>query len=134
MISIHFDRPSSMPSTSSTLAFIDGLGGGEMILIFFVILLLFGGQRLPELARGLGKSIREFKKATSGVENEIKRVLDEPSPPPRPAPKKPLHTVPLPVIEPITPIDSLETPPISPPAASKLPPSGSPPPPDAPAV
>lgn len=98
-----------------------------MILIFFVILLLFGGQRLPELARGLGKSIREFKKATSGVEDEIKRVLEEPPPPRRPAPKAPLHAAPPTTIEPVSPVDSLETPPISPPApnhsaADELPP------------
>ena len=48
------------------------LGMQEMILIFVVILLLFGADRLPELARGLGKGIREFKKAT----NEIKKELD----------------------------------------------------------
>jgi sec-independent protein translocase protein TatA len=91
-----------MASASLLLAFIDGLGGGEMLLIFFVILLLFGGQRLPELARGLGKSIREFKKATSGVENEIKRALEEP-PPSRRRPEKPR------LIEPIAPSDEVES-------------------------
>jgi sec-independent protein translocase protein TatA len=83
-------------------AFIDGLGGGEMLLIFFVILLLFGGQRLPDFARGLGKSIREFKKATSGVEEQIKRALDDPEPP-RSAPKKPRYTRPPEAIEPAAP-------------------------------
>ena len=86
-----------------TLAFIDGLGGGEMLLIFFVILLLFGGQRLPELARGLGRSVREFKKATAGVEDEIKRVLDEPAAATKSAPKVPAYTPPPPArIEPLT--------------------------------
>ena len=44
-------------------AFIDSLGGPEMMVIFVVVLLLFGGKKLPEFARGMGKSIREFKKA-----------------------------------------------------------------------
>ena len=89
-----------MPTVSlPTLAFIDGLGGGEMLLIFFVILLLFGGQRMPELARGLGKSIREFKKATSGVEDQIKRALEE-EPTPAVKPKVPRYTRPPESIEP----------------------------------
>lgn len=75
-----------------TLAFIEGLGGGEMLLIFFIILLLFGGKRMPELARGLGKSVREFKKATSGVEDQIKRALEEE--PEKPVKKKPAYTPP----------------------------------------
>ena len=61
----------------ASLAFIDGLGGPEMILIFVVVLVLFGGQKLPEFARGMGKSIREFKKAAAGVEEEFKRALEE---------------------------------------------------------
>ena len=60
-----------------SLAFIDGLGGPEMVLIFVIVLVLFGGQKLPEFARGLGKSIREFKKAAAGVEEEFKRALEE---------------------------------------------------------
>jgi TatA/E family protein of Tat protein translocase len=91
--------PVASAASLHALAFIDGLGGGEMLLIFFVILLLFGGQRLPDFARGLGKSIREFKKATSGVEEQIKRALDEP---PRSAPKKPRYTRPPEAIEPAT--------------------------------
>lgn len=59
------------------LAFIDGVGAPEMVLIFVVVLVLFGGQKLPEFARGLGKSIREFKKAAAGVEEEFKRALEE---------------------------------------------------------
>ena len=62
------------------LALLPDVGGPELLLIFFLVLLLFGGKRLPELARGLGKSIREFKRATAGVEQELKRVLeDEPA-------------------------------------------------------
>lgn len=99
-----------MTPTLFTLGFIDGLGGGEMMLIFFVILILFGGKRLPELARGLGKSVREFKKATAGMEDEIKRVLEEPAASAtKPAtPAKPLHTPAI--IEPLTTSGSGETP------------------------
>ena len=47
------------------------IGMQEMILIFLVVLLLFGSKRLPELARGLGKGIREFKKATRDLRDEL---------------------------------------------------------------
>jgi len=72
------------------LAFLEGIGGPEMMMIMFIILLLFGANKLPELARGLGKSVKEFKKAASGVENEVRRAMEEP--PPAPAPK-PLATI-----------------------------------------
>ena len=49
------------------------LGTGELVLIFLVILLLFGAKRLPELARGLGKGINEFKDA---VETSKKEIMD----------------------------------------------------------
>jgi TatA/E family protein of Tat protein translocase len=110
-----------MSSVLFTLAFIEGLGGGEMILIFFIILLLFGGKRMPELARGLGKSVREFKKATSGVEDQIKKALEEPEPPVRTAPKTPRYTrPPTDVIEPAAVDDVTETeaPKAAPPAPS----------------
>ena len=54
-----------------------GLGMQELIIIFLIVLLIFGGKKLPELARGLGKGIREFKKATSDVQDEISRSFDE---------------------------------------------------------
>lgn len=54
-----------------------GLGGPEIALIMFALLLLFGAKKIPELARGLGKGIREFKDATSDVKKEIDRSLDE---------------------------------------------------------
>lgn len=52
-------------------------GGSEWIVIVLVVLLLFGAKRLPELAKGLGKSIREFKKATSEVEENIRDAMKE---------------------------------------------------------
>lgn len=62
---------------SFPLAFIEGIGGPELLMIMFIILLLFGANRLPDLARGLGKSVREFKKATSGIEEQIRDAMEE---------------------------------------------------------
>lgn len=53
-------------------------GGMEMILIAFVILLLFGGKKLPELMRGLGKGIKEFNNAKASIESEVKESMREP--------------------------------------------------------
>ncbi len=52
-------------------------GGTELIVILFVVLLLFGGKKIPELMRGLGKGIREFNNAKATVEDEIKRGIKE---------------------------------------------------------
>lgn len=102
-----------MTTTLFPLGFLPDVGGPELLLIFFAILILFGGQRLPELARGLGKSIREFKKASAGVEEEIKRAIESA---PEPAPKaKPVLPVESPVSvlpESVIPHDTL--PPVSP--------------------
>jgi sec-independent protein translocase protein TatA len=46
------------------------LGGQEVIIIALILLLLFGGRKIPELMKGLGKGIREFKDASKGVEND----------------------------------------------------------------
>ena len=59
------------------IAFVGPLGTGEMIMIFIVVLLLFGAKKLPELARGVGKSMGEFKKAREEFEREITRSEDE---------------------------------------------------------
>ncbi|MFZ9681586.1 MAG: twin-arginine translocase TatA/TatE family subunit [Cephaloticoccus sp.] len=66
-----------MHLTTDFLAFIEGVGGPELMMIMFIVLLLFGGQKLPEFARGLGKTMREFKKAAGNVEDEFKRAMDE---------------------------------------------------------
>lgn len=52
------------------------MGGSEIMLIMAVVLLLFGGKKLPELARGLGKGIRDFKDASEGVKREIHRNIN----------------------------------------------------------
>jgi sec-independent protein translocase protein TatA len=61
---------------SGTLLEFLNMGGGEMMLIMVAVLLLFGGKKLPELARGLGKGIREFKDASDGVKREIHRNIN----------------------------------------------------------
>ncbi len=53
------------------------LGPWEIVIIVLAILLLFGGKKLPELARGLGKGLREFKKELKGTRDEIKDGLDD---------------------------------------------------------
>jgi sec-independent protein translocase protein TatA len=57
-----------------------GLGIQEMLIILVIILLLFGAKKLPELARGLGKGINEFKRAQSGLEEEIRNAAEAPPP------------------------------------------------------
>ena len=56
-----------------------GLGGQELILILLIILLLFGANKLPELAKGLGKGMKEFKKAQREIEEEFNKAAEEPS-------------------------------------------------------
>ncbi len=50
----------------------DNIGMGELLIILLVILVLFGSKKIPDLAQGLGKGIREFKKAIRDVEEDIK--------------------------------------------------------------
>lgn len=68
------------------------LGMGELILIFLVVLLIFGANRIPEIARGIGKGIREFKDATNEISRELdsesqRRQIDQPRPPQQGAPQ-----------------------------------------------
>jgi sec-independent protein translocase protein TatA len=53
------------------------LGGWEIVLILAVVLILFGAKKIPELAKGLGSGIKEFKKATREVTDEINNASDE---------------------------------------------------------
>lgn len=61
---------------SPFLAFISGIGGYELLGILAIVLLLFGPRKLPELARGLGKSIKEFKKAAQEVQDDFQDAMD----------------------------------------------------------
>jgi len=54
-----------------------GLGTPELILIGVIILVLFGAKKIPELMQGLGKGIKEFKKASNDIEQDIKNSVEE---------------------------------------------------------
>ncbi len=62
---------------TSQLAFLGPVGTPELVLIFILILLLFGAKKLPEFARGLGKSLGEFRRAKEEFEDEITRSQKE---------------------------------------------------------
>lgn len=62
------------------------LGGSEIILILALVLILFGAKKLPELAKGLGQGIKEFKKATRDVTDEVHNAMEETPPPAKPLP------------------------------------------------
>ncbi|GAA5494591.1 sec-independent protein translocase protein TatA [Rubritalea squalenifaciens DSM 18772] len=59
------------------LLFLGSFGGQEMMIVFLIVLLLFGAKKLPQLARGIGKSMGEFKRARDEFEQEITRSEDE---------------------------------------------------------
>ncbi|MBN2742632.1 sec-independent protein translocase protein TatA [Breznakibacter xylanolyticus] len=64
----------------TTLLFIGGLGMQEIFFILLIVLLLFGGKKIPELMRGLGKGVRSFKEGMNGIESELKSdVKDQPT-------------------------------------------------------
>ncbi len=69
-----------------------GIGFPELIIIFLVLLLVFGAKRIPEIARGIGKGIREFKSATNEISREIEaegqeRQINQPQSPQQGAPQ-----------------------------------------------
>ena len=61
----------------NSLFLIFGLGGQEIFFVFVIVLLLFGGNKIPELMRGLGKGIKEFNSARANVEDEIRRGMED---------------------------------------------------------
>ena len=56
-----------------------GIGVQELLLIFLVVLLLFGAKRIPDIAHGLGKGIRDFRRAMNETKDEINRAIDTPA-------------------------------------------------------
>ena len=73
--SIYTKKTSDM-ALNGILTFLN-LGTGEIIAIVLVILLLFGGRKIPELMRGLGKGVKSFKQGMNEVEEEIKKPFDD---------------------------------------------------------
>ena len=71
---------------------IGDIGMQELIVIFLMVLLLFGADRIPALARGLGKGVREFKRGVNNANTEIQRAIDidekDSSPPRTPPPNE----------------------------------------------
>ena len=53
------------------------IGGSEIIVILLLVLVLFGGKKIPELMKGLGKGVKEYKKAMNGVDTEVDNVTEE---------------------------------------------------------
>ncbi|HAU59203.1 MAG TPA: twin-arginine translocase TatA/TatE family subunit [Opitutae bacterium] len=64
-------------STTLQIAFIGNIGGWEVILVFLIVLLLFGAKKVPELFRSLGKGVNEFRKAKSEWESDISDVMNQ---------------------------------------------------------
>ena len=60
-----------------SLLFLQNLGAGEIIIIALVVLLLFGGKKIPDLMHGIGKGVRSFKEGINDVEKEIGSVEDD---------------------------------------------------------
>lgn len=57
--------------------FLSSIGPGEIILILILVLVMFGGKKIPELMRGLGQGIKEFNKAKSNIETEVRENMRE---------------------------------------------------------
>ena len=87
------------------------LGGWEIILILAVVLILFGAKKLPELAKGLGTGIKEFKKATREVTEEMTSAMeDNPAPQRRLSQTTTVETTPAPQAEPAQTVPQTTTP------------------------
>lgn len=61
-----------------TLLFLGNIGTGEIILIALVVLLLWGGKKIPELMKGLGKGVKSFKEGMNEIEKDIKDIDNAP--------------------------------------------------------
>ena len=74
---------------ATLFAFLGDIGGGELMLILVFILIFFGANRIPELARGLGKGMRQFRDATNEIRSEIENAGSMPPPAPSSAVQAP---------------------------------------------
>lgn len=61
----------------NTLLFLNNLGAPEILLIALIVLLLFGGKKIPELMRGIGKGVRSFKEGINDVKEEINKPIED---------------------------------------------------------
>ena len=61
----------------NTLLFLNNLGMGEIVIIALFVLLLFGGRKIPELMRGIGKGVRSFKEGINDVKEEINKPIED---------------------------------------------------------
>lgn len=98
-----------------------GLSGGELLLVLTAVLILFGAKKIPEFAKGLGQGIKEFKKASREVQDEIERAAEDinsaqhsvpPPPPPSVEPQQAQEQNPTPTAS-----STEGAPPPAPPAA-----------------
>lgn len=78
-----------MHTNASSLGFIENIGVPEMVIVMLAVLLLFGGKKLPEMARGIGRGIRQFKEELHGVQSQIARHVDDESDTAGRAPERP---------------------------------------------
>jgi sec-independent protein translocase protein TatA len=62
---------------NASIIYFFSIGGSEIFLVLFFILIFFGSKGIPEIARGLGKGIREFKNASNSIQNEITKTINE---------------------------------------------------------
>jgi len=74
-----------------TSPFLALIGGTEIMWIAIVVLVLFGAKKVPELMKGVGTGIKEFKKASRDVQEEVQRATEEPPAPTQP--RKPSETI-----------------------------------------
>lgn len=65
---------------STVILFLDSLGGGELLVILFFIIIFFGSKKIPDLARGLGRGMREFRNAMNDVRSEIEQAAEPEKP------------------------------------------------------
>ena len=74
-LSLHFNSTKVLtikPNKMNQLLFLGNLGMPEIVIIAIIVLLLFGGKKIPELMKGIGKGIKNFKEGVKGIEDDIK--------------------------------------------------------------